>query len=63
MFLTARTEKELSATAEEITQGGGRAAFVTGDQVKQTWLLASAVAVKPVGGAGGAKLPVTAAFV
>jgi 3-hydroxybutyrate dehydrogenase len=31
VFLTARTEKELSATAEEITQGGGRAAFVTGD--------------------------------
>src|SRR6266404_2779576 len=31
VFLTARTEKELSATAAEITQGGGRAAFVTGD--------------------------------
>src|SRR6266704_1173383 len=31
VFLTARTEKELSATAEEITQGGGKAAFVAGD--------------------------------
>src|SRR5437667_11707125 len=31
VFLTARTEKELSAAAEEITQGGGRAAFVAGD--------------------------------
>ena len=31
VFLTARTEKELSATAAEITQSGGRAAFVTGD--------------------------------
>src|SRR6266481_70956 len=35
VFLTARTEKELSATAEEITQGGGRAAFVTGDLAKE----------------------------
>ncbi len=31
VFLTARTEKELSATAAEITHSGGRAAFVTGD--------------------------------
>ena len=31
VFLTARTEKELSATAEGITQGGGRAAFVKAD--------------------------------
>ncbi len=35
VFLTARTEKELSATAEEIAQGGGRAAFVTGDLAKE----------------------------
>src|SRR5207244_13575722 len=35
VFLTARTEKELSATAEEITEGGGRAAFVTGDLAKE----------------------------
>ena len=30
-FLTARTEKELAATAAEITKDGGRAAFITAD--------------------------------
>ncbi len=31
VFLTARTEKELAATATGISQGGGRAAFFAGD--------------------------------
>jgi len=31
VFLTARTEKELSATAAEISSKGGRAAYVTAD--------------------------------
>src|SRR5713226_2059323 len=31
IFLTARTEKELAATAAEIAKGGGRAAFATAD--------------------------------
>jgi NAD(P)-dependent dehydrogenase (short-subunit alcohol dehydrogenase family) len=31
VFLTARTEKELAATAAEISHGGGRAAFFAGD--------------------------------
>src|SRR5260370_19400952 len=31
VFLTARTEKELAATAAEIAKGGGRAAFATAD--------------------------------
>ena len=31
VFLTARTEKELSATAEKITKAGGRAAFFAGE--------------------------------
>src|SRR6202140_906360 len=31
VFLTARTEKELSATAAQITQAGGRAAHLAGD--------------------------------
>jgi NAD(P)-dependent dehydrogenase (short-subunit alcohol dehydrogenase family) len=35
VFLTARTEKELAATAVEISQIGGRAAFVAGDLAKE----------------------------
>jgi len=31
VFLAARTEKELAATAAEISSGGGRAGFTTGD--------------------------------
>ena len=31
LFLTARTEKELSATAAEITRDGGTAAYLAGD--------------------------------
>src|SRR5260370_6530642 len=31
VFLTARTEKELASTAAAITNGGGRAGYVTGD--------------------------------
>jgi len=31
VFLTARTETELAATAAEITQAGGKAAWSTGD--------------------------------
>jgi NAD(P)-dependent dehydrogenase (short-subunit alcohol dehydrogenase family) len=36
VFLTARTESELSATAAEIAQAGGRAAFVTADLAKES---------------------------
>lgn len=35
VFLTARTEKELAATAVKISQIGGRAAFVAGDLAKE----------------------------
>jgi NAD(P)-dependent dehydrogenase (short-subunit alcohol dehydrogenase family) len=35
VFLTARTEKELSATAGEISSGGGRAAFAPADLVQE----------------------------
>jgi len=34
VFLTARTEKELAATAAEIGEAGGRAAFVAGNLAK-----------------------------
>jgi NAD(P)-dependent dehydrogenase (short-subunit alcohol dehydrogenase family) len=36
VFLTARTEKELAATAAEISAGGGRTAFFAGDLAKET---------------------------
>ena len=36
VFLTARTEKELAATAAEITEAGGRAAFFAGDLGKDS---------------------------
>lgn len=36
VFLTARTEKELAATAAEITKEGGRAAFATADLAQET---------------------------
>jgi len=36
VFLTARTEKELSATAEEIARDGGRAGFVAADLTLET---------------------------
>jgi NAD(P)-dependent dehydrogenase (short-subunit alcohol dehydrogenase family) len=35
VFLTARTEEELAATAVEISQIGGRAAFFAGDLAKE----------------------------
>src|SRR5260370_40155301 len=35
VFLTARSEKELAATAAEISQTGGWAAFVAGDLAKE----------------------------
>jgi 3-oxoacyl-[acyl-carrier protein] reductase len=35
VFLTARTEKELAATETEITQAGGRAAFLAADLGKE----------------------------
>jgi len=35
VFLTARTEKELAATAAEISQTGGRAEFFAGDLAKE----------------------------
>jgi len=36
VFLTARTERELSATAREIEQQGGDAAFLAGDLASET---------------------------
>jgi 3-hydroxybutyrate dehydrogenase len=36
VFLTARTEKELSATAAEISADGGQAAFATADLTRET---------------------------
>jgi len=35
VFLTARTEKELSATAEEISRSGGRAGFAAADLTQE----------------------------
>ena len=35
VFLTARTEKELSATAEEISNGGGRVGFAAADLTQE----------------------------
>jgi 3-hydroxybutyrate dehydrogenase len=35
VFLTARTEKDLSATAGEISSNGGRAAFITADLTQE----------------------------
>ena len=35
VFLTARTEKELSATAAQIMQEGGHAAYLAGDLANQ----------------------------
>lgn len=35
VFLTARTEKELSATAEEVSGAGGRAGFAAADLTKE----------------------------
>lgn len=36
VFLTARTEKQLSATASEITTGGGRSAYASADLALET---------------------------
>ena len=36
VFLTARTEKELSATAEEISSSGGRAGFAAANLTQET---------------------------
>jgi NAD(P)-dependent dehydrogenase (short-subunit alcohol dehydrogenase family) len=35
VFLTARTEKELATTAEEIASAGGEAAYVTADLIRE----------------------------